>query len=143
MRARKYILLGVVICFFCVSTQAIAEDLCALLQSKALKINGNGYAGGAIAQYNGLSLTKKPDGTYTFESAINFPATDTTVDKIVGTCKDRHIVFTRTRPGAFVQIYDGWIFEAGGPLREMARVFSHNGPTQWGWYGQILLVSPK
>jgi hypothetical protein len=93
----------------------------------------------AVTGYHS-GLTKNPDGSYSFSATIQFENEEH--DKLIGTIKDRHIVFTRTRLGkdAFVQKYDGWLFES---LREdkcvaqMAGTFSHNGSTLYGWCGWI------
>jgi len=122
------------------SIPAVAEDLCASLDGRALTVNGNGYKGIAAPFSPGLSLSKEADGTYTFVTGIQFENEE--LDKLTGTCKDRHIIFKRTREGVFVQDYDGWIFERGGDLRGMAGTFAHNGVRKWSWCGQVVVAIP-
>ena len=119
--------LAVLILFLSASTQAMAADLCTNLQDKMLNVNGNGWSNGLAEM---ISLQGPQNGTYSFQTTIQFPGQPK--DQVTGTCKDRHIVFTRTRPGSFVQQYDGWIFEKDPT--GMAGVFNHNGsPKQYGW----------
>ncbi|MCJ7516093.1 MAG: hypothetical protein MUO89_09080 [Dehalococcoidia bacterium] len=53
-------------------------------------------------------------------------------------------MFTRTRPGVFVQTYDGWVFEKQyKQTGEMAGKITADGKTEWGWYGWLELLAPK
>ena len=125
-----------------VSTPAVAEDLCASLNGRALNITANGYKGIVEPYSPGLQLSRAADGTYTFESGIQFEGEK--LDKLTGTCKDRHITFKRVREGSFVQDYDGWIFEKdGSAVRGMAGTFAHNGVEKWSWCGQTTITGPK
>jgi hypothetical protein len=143
---RKNILLfGVVAVFaLCFSAQGMGEDKCASLVNNVLSVVGNGFYGSSNL-YNGLSVTKQPDGTYVFHATLTMTGEPT--DKLDGTCKDRHIQFTRTRTGVFVQKYDGWLFERtyqqGHGWQEMAGTITSDGLTKWGWYGWIDSPIPK
>jgi len=127
--------LAVLILFLCASTQAMAADRCTALNSKKLTVNGNGFANGLTGA---ISLQGPTNGTYSFQTWIQFP--NAPVDAVTGTCKDRHIVFTRTRPGSFVQEYDGWLFEWNDKL--MAGVFDNQSSSskRYGWYGELTPV---
>jgi hypothetical protein len=115
-----------------------ATDPCANLGSRYLEMHANGYVGTMGSSYSGFNLTLDSTGTYHFNTWIQFP--NEQPSSVVGTCKDRHIVFTRTG-SHFVQTYDGWIFEVGG--NEMAGTFSHNGVEKYGWYAIMQLLEPK
>ena len=120
--------LAVLILFLCASTQAMAADLCTTLNHKTLKVNANGFTGATVGE---ILLQGPRNGTYSFQMMINIYGE---VDKMKGTCKDGHVVFTRTQVGVFVQEYDGWIFQRNPS--GMAGVFNHNNsPKQYGWYG--------
>jgi hypothetical protein len=125
-----------------ISMPAVAEDLCSSLEGRALKITANGYEGIVAPFSPGLQLSKAADGTYSFESAIQFEGEK--LDKFTGKCKNRHVTFKRIREGGFVQDYDGWIFEKGGSaIRGMAGTFMHNGVEKWAWCGQTAIAAPK
>jgi len=128
--------LAVLILLLSASTQAMAADLCTTLQGKRLSINGNGYANGVTGK---IVLQGPQNGTYSFQTTVQFPGEP--ADKVAGTCKNRRIAFARTRPGSFVQGYDGWIFEKNP--NGMAGVFSAhwNLPKQYGWYAQMQPVA--
>jgi hypothetical protein len=119
-----------------------APDLCASLQDRSLTINANGYKG-VVAPYTpGLQLSKGADGTYTFESGIQFEGEK--IDKLSGTCKGRYVTLKRVRDGAFVQDYKGWIFEKNGSaIRGMGGTFAHNGVESYGWCGETRIPGPK
>lgn len=135
---------------FCTTSSSMAADLCEdLVQSAVLHIVGNGFVG-STDRSRGIVVKKGADGVYTFQDSIGF--INEPRDIIEGTCKDRHIVFTRTRtgPGGFVQKYDGWLFEknsqgvlAIAPRREIAGTFSANNCEQWGWYGFLYNATLK
>jgi hypothetical protein len=91
---------------------------------KVLYVNGNGYTGKTA----GLTFTKQNDGSYIFNTVIQF--TGEPSDKVTGKVIDRHFTFTRTRADklniqfdkyskpvitivekGFVQKYDGWLFQ--------------------------------
>jgi hypothetical protein len=137
---KKSMFLGVVVMLVLFSSvQTMAADLCSELDGKSVAIVANGASGTIVYL---TKFGKQQDGTYTFETTVQFE--NEPVDKLVGTCKDRHIVFTRTREGGFVQKYDGWIFEGlHENRRKMAGVFSHDGATKWGWYGWLGPKAPK
>jgi len=134
----RLLLASIVVGSVCFSNNAAAKDLCEVLNNHVLMVDANGYKGHTDL-YNGIALQKQADGTYTFQAAIQFE--NEAADKVAGSCKDRHIVFTRTRPGAFVQKYDGRIFEkgAGDAVVKMAGTFDKN----WGWCGETALTQPK
>jgi hypothetical protein len=111
------------------AVSAAAGDPCENLLSSYLELHANGYIINNIGIDEGFAYTVDSIGTYKLSAAVNS-------DTFVGTCKDRHILFTRTRPGVFVQQYEGWIFEAGGS-DEMAGVFSYNGVKKYGWYASM------
>lgn len=117
---------------------ATTVDLCAKLDTHYLEIHANGYIGTMGNPYSGFTLTPDESGTYHFSSWIQFPNEQPSL--VVGTCKDRHLVFNRTG-SHFVQTYDGWMFEVGGSY-EMAGVFSHNGMLKYGWYASMIPVAP-
>ncbi len=119
--------LAILILFLCASTQAMAADLCTTLNHKTLRVIANGFPGAT-----GEILLQGPrNGTYSFQGVITIYGE---VDKMKGTCKEGHVVFTRTQAGAFVQEYEGWIFQRNPS--GVAGVFNHNNsPKQYGWYG--------
>jgi hypothetical protein len=112
-----------------------------------LNVLANGYFGHTDLFYpSNLHLTKKPDGSYSFTTGMKFE--NEQKDDVVGTIENRHIVFTRTRTGtdAFVQKYDGWLFESLRPdlcVAQMAGTFSHNGSTLYGWCGWFVKTRPS
>jgi hypothetical protein len=114
------------------------------LQPYVLYIVANGWGDGHTDRYHPIGGTIQQDGSLSFKAKIQFP--DEQWDEIIGTVKDRHIVFTRTRPGSFVQKFDGWIFEKPYPntnsLPRMAGTFSHNGVNAYGWYGWLQTPEP-
>jgi len=119
----------------CGAMQAMAADPCASLNGKSIGIDGNGFHG--TIGPNGIVLVSQ-NGTLTFETIAQF--VNEPADPVKGQCKDRHITFTRTRKGAFVQEYDGRIFEK--ETLRMAGVFSHNAPEKkFGWYAEINFVN--
>lgn len=113
-------------------------------EDSVLCIVANGWCIGTSPVYNGIHGTTASDGTYSFETSLTFPGEAS--DKVVGTIKNRHIIFTRTRPGQFVQKYDGWFFEKhcenGKIIGEMAGTFTSNGATS-GWFGYLTVPAPK
>lgn len=112
------------------------------LSKGVLYIVGNGYGPGSTNNYYPIGGTIQADGTLSFSTYIYFPGEQG--DQIVGTVKGRHITFTRTRSGVFVQKYDGWVFEKPyQKMDEMAGTFSHNGVNQYGWYGWIGYPLPR
>jgi len=117
------------------SSTVIGADLCENLHGKRIAVDANGYEGTTW----GVSLKKEQDGSFSFDDVMQMAGES--ADKVMGRCKDRHIVFTRKREGSFEQVYDGWIFEKGG--YKMAGTFSHNGLRQWGWCGSILHPLPR
>ncbi|MFL6263957.1 MAG: hypothetical protein ACJ76Y_30070 [Thermoanaerobaculia bacterium] len=120
----------------CCSTQAMAADPCLALQGKSLTLDANGYH--ATVGPNGINLVNQ-NNTLTFKTTANF--TNEPVDPVQGQCKDRHITFTRTRAGSFVQDYDGWIFEK--ELAQMAGTYSNNGQAaSRGWLAKMSSVPP-
>jgi len=136
----KIALLIFAVAMLMISTSA--GDPAADLKNSVLNIVGNGYGPGTTPIYSAVGGTLQPDGTLSFKTTIRSPGEP--ADEIVGTVKGRHIVFTRTRPGSFVQKYDGWFFEKPYKLfREMAGTFSHNGVNEYGWYGWLTIPSPK
>jgi hypothetical protein len=113
----------------CCSTQVMAADPCASLQGKKLTIDANGFHG--VIGPSGINLVNQ-NNTFTFQTTANF--TNEPADPVKGECTGRHLTFTRTRTGAkaFVQEYDGWIFEIQSS--HMAGTFSHNGSAKnFGW----------
>ena len=123
------------------ATSMAATDPCEGLTKYWLTFNGNGYTGSIGLQDNGISTKVDGAGLYQFETTMR--AAGEPADKVVGTCKNRHLVFTRTRAGQFTQVYDGWIFEKGGDLREVAGTFSHNGVSQYGFSAAFQLKVPR
>jgi len=111
------------------STEAMAADPCASLQGKSVSIDANGFHG--VIGPNGINLVNQ-NNTFTFQTIVQFQ--NSPIDQVNGQCKDRHITFTRTRPG-FIQEYDGWIFELE-PL-QMAGIFSHLGAKSYGWCAEM------
>lgn len=117
----------------------MSVDLKEFMNEGVLYILANGYFGHSDLFYPpNFFLTKKPDGSYAFTAQIQFE--NEPKDEVIGTIKDRHILFTRTRIGndAFVQKYDGWLFErlrVDKCVAQMAGTFSHNGSTLYGWCG--------
>lgn len=119
----------------------MSQDIGVLLKQYYLNVVGNGFYG-HTNQWNAISVTKKSAGSYTISGSITFMNEPT--DQLAGTIKGRHIVFTRTRPGVFVQTYDGWVFEKQyKQTGEMAGKITADGKTEWGWYGWLELLAPK
>jgi hypothetical protein len=115
-----------------------AEDI----SKGVLYIVANGYGIASTNKYYPIGGTIQADGSLSFSTNIFFPGEPG--DQIVGTVQGRHITFTRTRAGAFVQKYDGWVFEKPYlKLDEMAGTFSHNGVNQYGWYGWVGYPLPR
>lgn len=130
---RKLIFVFVLLCC---STPAMAADPCLDLQGKSLTLDANGYH--ATVGPKGIDLVNQ-NNTFTFKTTANF--TNEPVDPVEGQCKDRHITFTRTRAGSFVQAYDGWIFEQ--EHAQMAGTYSNNGQAAIrGWYAKMSAVPP-
>jgi hypothetical protein len=120
-----------VFALLCCSARAMAVDPCLGLQGKSLTLDANGFH--ATVGPNGIDLVNQ-NNTLTFKTTANF--TNEPVDPVQGQCKDRHITFTRTRQGSFVQAYDGWIFEKEG--EQMAGTYSNNGQAaSRGWYAKM------
>lgn len=120
-------------------------DLDEFMYEGVLYILANGFFGHTLLFHPGyFHLTKNPDGSYSFTDEMKFE--NEPKDFVVGTIKDRHIVFTRTRTGtgAFVQKYDGWLFQRASDkcVAQMAGTFSHNGSTLYGWCGWLGRISP-
>ena len=112
------------------------------LQSSVLVIVANGWGPGHTPIYDRIGGTLQSDGTLSFTTRIQFPGEQW--DDIAGTVKDRHIVFTRTRSGSFVQTYNGWFFQKSyQKFGEMAGTFSDDGVNQYGWYGWLESPAPK
>jgi len=112
--------LAFVIALLCCSMQAMAADPCLELNGKSLEVNFNGLHG--VLGPTGISLVPK-NNILTFTTTvqlINEPST-----QVTGTCKDRHIQFTRG-----IQSYNGWIFDA--EHSKMAGTFSQNN-LENGW----------
>jgi hypothetical protein len=127
-------LLGVAI-----STSAIADDKCSCFatssKTRSWNFTSNGYSvSGEVWGW------KSPDGTYTFQGFLNDYGA-TTNDSVNGTCKDRHIAFTRKRWGSWTQKYDGWFWELGADYK-MAGTFAHNDVDKYSWCGYIGPVIP-
>lgn len=113
----------------------MSQDLGELLQSNSLHIVANGFHG-HTDETRPISVTKLSNGSYKFSGQIHFD--NEPMDQIAGNIKGRHIVFTRTRPGGFVQKYDGRVFEkVYREAGEMAGKVTSDGRTEWGWYGWL------
>jgi hypothetical protein len=114
---------------------ARAADLCEKLTGHKLWVDGNGFQG-----TTGVLRLEPPDkagAPYEFHTALTM--TGEPPDPVSGTCKDRHLQFTRSRSGSFVQKYDGWIFEKSTGVPTMAAgTFEHGGTPDYGWYAKTL-----
>ncbi|HEX5718044.1 MAG TPA: hypothetical protein VF179_17925 [Thermoanaerobaculia bacterium] len=121
--------------FLCCSQPSMAADLCAGLTGKRLSIVANGLVG--ETHPTGLSVSQS-NGIYSFTTAIHFKGEPLTAQQISGTCKDRHIVFTRANTN---QEYDAWIFEK--QPQSMAGLFTHKNKKTYGWYAELITASIK
>lgn len=122
-----------IVILFC-SRPSIAADLCAGLTGNRLSIVANGLVG--ETQPAGMSVSLS-NGTYSFTTKIHFEGEPLTAQQISGTCKDRHIVFTRANanPGGTAQEYDAWFFEK--QPQSMAGLFSKDNQKKFGWHAEL------
>ena len=105
---------------------------CKELVNYTLSFNANGHTG--MVRFE--SPTLAADGTLSFAATIQFASRPKAEEAVTLICKGRHITFTRTREGEFVQSYSGWMFE--GASLAIAGDFSHKSlERQYGWYGNF------
>ena len=110
------------------TAMAQRSNSCAQLGNRTLYINANGYEG--TLKISGL-IPISPGYKFTARLTIQGEPTDEIVD---GRCRNRNVLFTRRRAGAWTQKYDGWILQQG--TYGIAGTFSHNGSLQYGWYAR-------